>query len=64
MIKRGDEVFIPCTVLCMGTEDDENNVVLMTDTDNRTIKADICQVYSLEDLNDVMREWNKRKVED
>lgn len=53
MYKPGTEVFIPCTIV----EHKENGeVVLSSDTDGSPIRADISQVYELEDMKEIVNE--------
>ncbi len=61
MYKKGDEVFIPCTVLCMGKGKEKGTVMLVSDTDNKIITADICQVYGLEDMKEFVEALEEKK---
>lgn len=63
MYKTGTEVFVPCTVI---GHEENGDVILSSDTDGTKIKADISQVYEIEDMREIIGKCNcccKKKEE-
>lgn len=55
MYKTGTEAFIPCTVI---GQEENGDVILSSDTDGTRIKADVSQVYEIEDMREIIGKCN------